>query len=74
MKNYDELLNFCHNVKYVRQKENLSKTKMAKTMGIGERSLNLIENGVFPKHLGINAVVKFCFAFGISLKDVFTKL
>ncbi len=74
MTNYDELLNFCHNVKTVRQRENLNKASMAKTMGISERSLNLIENGVFPEHLGINAVVRFCFAFNIRLKDVFAKL
>ena len=74
MSNQEELLNFCHNVKTVRRNMNLSKAKMAKVMGIGIHSLNLIENGVFPERLGINAVVKFCFTFGISLKDAFTKL
>lgn len=74
MSDQEELLNFCHNVKAVRQNKNLSKAKMAKVMGIGIHGLNLIENGVFPERLGINAVVKFCFTFGISLKDAFTKL
>ena len=74
MKKQNELLNFCYNVKHIRRKEDLSKKEMAQIMGIGQHSLNLIENGVFPEHTGINAAVKFCFAFGISLKDVFTKL
>ncbi len=74
MKKQEELLNFCHNVKVVRQREALSKKKMAEIMGIGQHSLSLIENGVFPNRLGINAVTNFCFAFDINLKDAFTKL
>ncbi len=74
MEKQGELLNFCHNVRILRQRENLSKKKMAEIMGIGRHSLNLIENGIIPERLGARSVMNICFAFNIQPKDVFTKI
>ncbi len=74
MNNQEELLNFCHNVKTVRQREGLSKKKMSEMMGISQHSLNLIERGIVPERLSINKIMCFCFAFGIQIKDAFKKL
>ena len=63
MKCQNELLIFCQNVKFVRQKEGLSKKKMAEMMGVGRYGLDLIERGIVPNHLTVNTILNFCFSF-----------
>jgi len=51
MNNEQMMLNLCRNISYLRKKHNLSKSKMAKILGISVKSLNLIESGVIPSRL-----------------------
>ena len=44
-----ELKHFCETVSDLRQKHGLSKTAMAKILGISPSSLNKLENGVMPR-------------------------
>jgi transcriptional regulator with XRE-family HTH domain len=43
-----EIMAFCENVRYLRKKNGLSKKEMAKKLGIGVKSLELIETGSLP--------------------------
>ena len=46
--------NFCSNVKRLRKDNGLSKQEMAKILGIGTKSLSMIEQGTLPKQLSVD--------------------
>ena len=48
-----ELENFRYNVIWLREHHQISETKMARIMRIGINSLRKIEQGEFPKNIGI---------------------
>lgn len=50
MKNDQEILNFCHNIRHLRKSHGLSKAKMAHILGIGTKSLTRIECNELPPH------------------------
>ena len=68
MKN--EINNFCVNVKLLRRKHGLSKTAMAKILGISPSSLNKLENGVMPR-ISSEVVIRLMGYFHISTEEVF---
>ncbi len=49
---------FSHNIKFLREKNNLSKNQMRKILGITSKSLEKIENGILPPKLSANVVFK----------------
>ena len=68
MKN--EIKNFCMTVKNLRSKHHLSKTAMAKILGISVSSLNKLENGVIPR-ISSEVVFRLMDHFHISVEEVF---
>ena len=68
MKN--EINNLCINVKFLRRKHGLSKTAMAKILGISPSSLNKLENGVMPR-ISSEVVIRLMGYFHISAEEVF---
>lgn len=68
-----ETATFLHNITYLRKRDGLSKQNMAKILGIGLASLNLIENGQLPPRLSANIIFCVHEHFGILPKDQFTK-
>ena len=52
----------------------LTKKQMSKVMGIGMHSLNLIEKGIIPQKLSINAVFALVRCFEIPPKNIFTEI
>ena len=68
MKN--EINNLCINVKFLRRKHGLSKTAMAKILGISPSSLNKLENGVMPR-ISSEVVIRLMSYFHISAEEVF---
>lgn len=64
-----ELKNFCMNVKHLRSEHRLSKTAMAKILGISTSGLNKPENGVMPRILG-EGVIRPMGYFHISAEEV----
>ena len=68
MKN--EMENFCMAVKNLRTKHHLSKTAMAKILGISPSSLNKLEAGVMPR-ISSEVVFRMMDYFHISVKEVF---
>jgi len=60
-----ELDNFCHNVKLLRQQSHLTKRQMAQLLGISVDSLNKLECGQLPPRLSIRIVYNIYYFFGI---------
>ena len=49
----NQLLNFAHNVIVLRRQKGLSKTAMARLLHTSVRTINRLENGEFPRGLGV---------------------
>ena len=65
-----ELKHFCETVSDLRQKHGLSKTAMAKILGISPSSLNKLENGVMPR-ISSKVIIRLMGYFHISAEEVF---
>lgn len=65
-----ELDNFCMNVKRLRAEHQLSKTKMAKILGISVASLNKLEDGIVPR-ISCEVVYRIMDYFHLTTKEVF---
>lgn len=74
MKKESESLIFCENIKMLREKENLSKAKMAKILGISVNTLTVIEKGILPQRLSCNVLFRIHQYFGIIPKDMFVRI
>ncbi len=68
-----EIENFAHNVRFLREKHNLSKTEMADILGISFNSLNKIETGQIPKRLSVGVVFRIEQYFGVKCHLLFQK-
>ena len=55
----------CDNVRFLRKREGLSRTAMAKRLHITCKTLDLLEGGLFPERCGIGFVMYACEAFQI---------
>lgn len=63
---------FCENVKYLRSANNLSKTAMAKKMGVCRKTLESIEQGIVPKKMTCKVLFNIYTNFGIEPPDMIT--
>lgn len=62
---------FCQNIKKLREGGKPSKKDMAKRLGIGVKTLTMLENGVMPKRLTCKIVFKIQDEFNIHPKNMF---
>ena len=67
----EQVANLCHNIAYLRRRHGLTKKEMALTLGIGVRSLSLIEDGRLPRNLRLMQVLLAAHIFGVSVKRLF---
>lgn len=74
MKNNCEIVIFGQNLKKIRKAKGLSIKSMAKILGIGERSLSLIEGGFLPPRLDVSILFKIYSEFGVSPSEIFAPL
>lgn len=65
-----ELYILCENIKYLRSITKLSKREMAEKLGIGIKTLSLIEEGIFPQHLRSQMLINIYNNFGILSQDM----
>ena len=66
---------FSHNILWLRQTHQLSKTKMAKLLRISVKTLNRIEAGEMPKRLSVSVFFRIWVAFGVHpTKQLGTRL
>ena len=68
-----EIMNFCCNVKRLREDNNLTKKQMAEICGIGIVSLNKLEQGILPPRLSAYMIIGIYNNFGIMPSDLFEK-
>ena len=62
---------FCANIRYLREREGLSKTRMAKIMGVTTATLTKIEEGTLPHRVGVKVLLRLSDQFGIRLNHFF---
>ena len=65
-----ELKHFCTIVKTLRETNRLSKTAMAKILGISVSSLNKLEAGVMPR-ISSKVITRLMEYFHVSAEEVF---
>lgn len=66
-----ELLYLCRNIKYLRNVHKISKKEMASILGIGVKSLRLIEKGIVPSRLSSEVIFNLHKNFGVKYSDMF---
>lgn len=69
----NELETLSHNIVRLRKKHGLSKKEMASILGIGVKSLSRIENGDFPKRIGVHLIINIWEHFGILPQQQISK-
>ena len=74
MKSENEVVIFGKNIAYLRKTLGLSKTKMARLLGIGVKSLEKLENGIMPPRLNVKILFNIYYLFHIRPKDMFIPL
>ena len=57
---HDELLILCRNIRYLRESSGLSKSKLAKIIGVGVESISKIEQDVLPRRFGSKQLLNTC--------------
>ncbi|MBQ7897107.1 MAG: helix-turn-helix transcriptional regulator [Clostridia bacterium] len=70
----EEILNFCRNVKFLRENNNLSKKEMAKILGIGIGRLTKVEKGEIPERMSANVIINICNYFDVLPNKLFEKI
>lgn len=51
-----QLLTFCRNIRYLRSHHCLSKTKMARILGVGLKTLSSLEQNIIPPRLSTDVI------------------
>ncbi|MBP3401679.1 MAG: helix-turn-helix transcriptional regulator [Clostridia bacterium] len=70
MSTENKLSILCKNIKFLREKNNLTKTEMARMLHIGIKSLSRIEKGDFPPKISCLILFRLYYHFGISPTDL----
>ena len=65
-----ELQIFCENVKYLRERDGLTKREMCKIMRITPSTLNRLEAGEIP-FIKLSALERLRTHFGLTLSELF---
>ena len=74
MQNSNQILILCQNIKILRERNGLSKKKMAQILDIGVTSLAKIEQGIMPPRTGVDIIFKISQHFKIRPHQLFTAL
>ena len=64
---------FCENIRNLRNEEKLSKTRMAKILGISIKTLTQIENGIVPNRVTCRLLFRIYDNFKILPSEIMTK-
>ena len=57
----------CHNIRYLRVSNHMTKKEMAECMGICVSSLNRIEQGLYSRTMNSNSLSRLCDRFGVPV-------
>ena len=64
--------NLCANICYLRASHGLSRTAMARKLGITIQTLDMLESGVFPGRCTIRLLYNIQRNFGLAPSDCFS--
>ena len=67
----NEIIVFGYNLKKIRMDNGLSKVKMAQRIGIGIKSLIMLEKGILPPRLGASVLIGIYREFGVLPSEMF---
>ena len=70
----EEFLILCKNIKSLRERNGLSKKKMAELMGISISSLTKLEQGFMPHRIKVDIIFNLSVNFDIHPKNLFSPL
>lgn len=65
-----QLTLFCENLLHLRRKHGLSKTEMARILGIGVKTLTFLERGSVSPRLGSSVLVRASVYFDLKCDDL----
>ena len=68
-----EMQNVAHNIRWLREKNKLTQSEMAKLLSVSPTSLRKIERGELPPRLRVLVPFNVSSRFGISPADLFSK-
>ena len=66
-----ELRYLLNNIELIRKEKLLSKKSMAKILGVSVKTINKIEQGVFPPRLSVSVIFKLHNNFGVLPYELF---
>ena len=69
---HEELTKLLNNLTRLRKQNDLTKTEMANALHISTVTLNKIENGIMPKRLGANILIRASRYFSIPIEQLFS--
>ncbi len=69
-----EFFIFCENVKKLRTKNNLSKSAMARILGIMPSTLTELEHGILPDRLSCRILSRMHHYFGVEISNLFREM
>ena len=69
-----DMLIFCKNIAFLREKNGIEKKEMASICGISVDELAQIEQGSLPKNLSVEIAVRLYQHFDISVEKLFCPL
>lgn len=69
-----DVLTFCNNVAFLREKNGIGKEEMADICGISVDALTQIEQGRLPKNLSVEIAIRLFQYFHISVEKLFRPL
>ena len=64
-------LYFSYHIQRIRKEQKLTQREMAGRLGIGVRTLSMIERGILPPRLSCEIIFRIQDQFGIHPKDLF---
>ncbi|MBE6702653.1 MAG: helix-turn-helix transcriptional regulator [Ruminococcaceae bacterium] len=67
----EEIRLFCRNVKLLRERYDLTLAEMAERLGVSEKEVMMLEQGVIPEETTVEIVMRIDKCFGISPKAQF---
>lgn len=70
----DTLSIFCRNVACIRRRQGLTQKEMALILGIGIRSLRMLEKGCVPENLGVQMLIPLARLAGVRVSTLFHEL
>ena len=69
MSSKDDFQNICANIRYLRASHGLSRTVMARKLGITVKTLDLLESGIMPRRCTVRLLFNIQKNFAVSPYD-----